>query len=752
MSRNFELLRQAENERLHSTPRATFPIERAPAVPRRVGNVLSPDTENIWSDYYRGLNVLRRHWRLSALFFVIVFLTVVLVTFLQRPIYEPTARIEIEPPGTEIVSLQGGGSGVTDAEYEETQAQNLQSDELGLAIIRALHLDQNTDIVGKDNRSPVLPKSGAQVNALELSPAENAALRTFQKRLKVKRDTASRLINVSFASHDPVLAAQVTNTLLSQFIERTYQTRHDAILQSSEWVAKQLDDIRDKMERSNRELAEYQRASGIADIDDKQSTVSQRLAELNKQLSDAQGDRIQYEAYLNRIRSGSGESLPQVRDNPVIQGLTQKQAEVRGELSQALVVYGKNNPNAKRPQSQSDELQKELSTQRKFIISGIQTSYAAAQTRERLIQQELKGTTDEANRLGQYNALKKEAQTNTDLYNSLYSRVKEAGIAAASKSSNVRVVDTARVLDEPTRPRVLLNLAFGFLLGLVGGIGVAFIKDGLDSTVRSLSEVTKYTGISAVAIVPRIQSGGSVKALGNGHLLLRSERSNLNGGGGKFLLQRPRSPESEAIRHLHTSIMLSRMSKPPQAMLILSSLPGEGKTLIAVNLAMSLARDARTCLIDCDLRRPGIHKVFGLSRQQGLTDLLSGNALLEDLLVTDPEQPNLSILVGGTIGQDPIHLVDSQPMQQLLQQLRQKYEFIVIDSAPIIPFADGLALAPLVDGIVLVGRYGVTSGEALRRSVELLEEVHAAPVLQVVLNATESSAQDSYQYSYSSYS
>src|SRR5437867_5946979 len=342
MSRNYELLRRLENklEPLQAVHTAAQPSDHRSG---GFGHVRpfathSSATQNNEFEWLRALYILRRHWRSSASFAALVFLTVTLVAFTQTSVYEPTARIEIDPAGAELFSPPAEGSGSNDTEYLETQAKNLESDELAVAVIRSLHLDQNSQFVGtskvslfsrlnpfhwlaKSQKYSVAQVSERTDGAPELSTMENLALRSFRSHLTIKRDTASRLVMASFASHDPRLAALVTNTLVNFFIENNYKMRHDAIMQSSEWLSKQLDDVREAMKQSDSALGKYQRTCGIVDLgeDDKQRTFTQRISELNQQLTQAQADRIQLEALLKRAQAGSGASLQQARNDPVIQ-------------------------------------------------------------------------------------------------------------------------------------------------------------------------------------------------------------------------------------------------------------------------------------------------------------------------------------------------------------------------------------------------------------------------------------------------
>lgn len=770
MSRYYELLQKVEKR---SDSLAPVPLRGSLEIPNRRAWASTGQDNNApkrdLADWLRFWEVLLKHWRVSAGFAVGLMFLVVVFTLLVRPVYEPTARLEIDPPGAELFSLEQRGNGINDAEYLETQAKNLEGDELAVTVIRQLRLDRNPDlastgvvskaigaVVGGVQRLPRLiwkqeststiadsPEAG-----LRLTPIENKVLRNFQQRLTVKRDTASRLVSVSFESHDPVLAADITNTIVHAFIERTYQTRHDAIMESTQWLSRQLDDIRAKMEQSNRALADFQQVTGIADLDQNRSTFTENMAELSRQRTQAQAERIQIGAYLSKIKTGNLESLPQIQASQVIQQLTQRLAESRAELSNTRAVYGPNHPNTKKLQNQVDELQVQIKLQQDAILAQLQTTYAAAASRENSLAAELRGSTREVNQIAQYAALKKEAEANAALYNNLYSRIKEAGITAASKSSNIRVVDKARVLDVPTRPKPLVNFGVGLLVALVGGVMLAFIREALDNRIHTAEELRDATGLT-VSILPVAEElirlheakGFSRFLPGRSHILHV-------GTPPKFVTDKPASVQAEAMRGLQTSIMLSHPQRPPRVLLVLSSLPGEGKTTVAVNLAISLAKEGRTCLVDADLRRPGIAHAFNLTNAVGVANYLANTAEIESTLLPAASVQNLTIMPAGTAASDPCSLISPERIRELIEKLRERYEYVVIDSPPILAYADGRAVAPFVDGVVLVGRAGIITRAEITRSVQLLEEVHAAPVLEIVLNAADISTPDYRYYHY----
>ena len=745
MSRNFDLLHS--NKRQPAVRKPDFKPPPTPDVQNRY--VPPPGTAEESNWLYVWSTVLRKHWRLSVLFAGGCLGAVLLMTLLMKPIYEPEARLEISPPGAELFRLERQNEIPTDAEYLETQAREIESGDLAVAVIRAMDLPHNPTFMSQSLLSRLFDhtlrlggkqeKHATTAQALTLSPDENAALKRFQDRLTVKRDTASRLVTVSFASSDPALAADITNTLVRLFVERCYQARHDAIMQSTQWLSRQLDDIRSKMEQSNRAVADFQRANGIADVDKDRSTVTDNLAELSRQKTQAETDRIQLEAYLHKVRGGNLEALPQIQGNPVVQQLSQKLAENRAELAQATTILGDNHPTVQKLRRGEKELQAQISLQQKAILAQLKTSYAAALSRERMIGGEMQGASKQLNQVAEYASLKREAQTNTDLYNSLYTKVKEAGIATASNSSNIRIVDEARVLDVPTRPKLLANLGLGLAVSILGFFTVPFLRERLTNRLRDANDVRRWTGLSSIAAVP-LAAGGR-RGNWSGLLLSRDTRAANNDRPAKFLLGQPQSAPAEALRCVETALMLSPLACPPQAVLVASSIPGEGKTTVVINLATALARHGRTCIIDADLRRSKVASSFNLRCKSGLAQYLSGADEIQNVMYAAPEVRNVTILPAGSRVQDPGTLICSSKMRELVQSLRRDYDYILIDSPPILLYADGRALSPLVDGVIFVARVGAVHRDALVRSMEMLNDVHSAPILQVVVNGADEVAQ-----------
>jgi succinoglycan biosynthesis transport protein ExoP len=749
MSRNFELWQRASEAGPEPVP-VQLPVP-ATVIPSELGRsfpyaqAASADSEEEGFPGRNLLAALRKHWPWSLLFAVVVIAGVTLFTFLMKPVYEPEAHVEIDPPGSEVLSVDNrdnGGGG----DFVQTQLQNLQSDGLALEVINTLHLDQKPEFAGKEQPVATPPASSSD-GAVQLTSAEDRALYTFNLSRKVTQTPGSRLITVSVAAHDAAEAAQLTNTLVDLFIQRDFKAREDMI---AHWQ-RQLDDIRKRMDDSNHMLAAFQNSKGFGAIGDNQNTFSERVIALSSQLMQAQSDRIQLQAYLDKLdsvpaASAQPTSLPQISSDPVVQGLTTKLADTRAELAQTQAVYGDNHPNVKKLQNEVNELQSQMDLQRSAIFSNLKTSYSASKAREGLLQSQMNGATQQMGVLAQYNALKKEADANTQIYAVLYQRVKEVSIAAETKSSSIRIVDRALVLNRPTKPKLPQNVLFGVVGGLIGGLGLAFLLEFLDTKIRTPEDIKKYLGADSVSVIPVIGKGGARYGLAPSGM----KSLPVKAGSATFLLDRPNSPESEALRGIYTAVRLSWRNSGGAArvLMIASALPGEGKTMLSVNLALALAQHGSTCIVDADLHKRGVAAMLGVNGARGLGEVLAGTMDMDEAFVPHGSVTSLTVLPGGAAQGEPGTLIASNAMADLVGKLRQRFEFVVIDSPPILAVADARSLAALADGILMIGRSGVTTRENMKRAVEMLREVRSAPVLEYVLNAADSPGSNYGYYKY----
>jgi capsular exopolysaccharide synthesis family protein len=695
--------------------------------------------------------ILRKHQWLVLSFMLTVITVVTIATFKMKPVYVAAARVEVDREEQSIRPFQEANSYdeyVDTDNYIETQTKILQSETLALQTIKSLDLGRYPEFGGKSNTF-IVPHAG-------VTSQRPSILGSFLGSLFIQRIKDSRLIEVRFEAQDPQLAAQIVNGHLQNFIEANFRSRYDATTQASNWLSGELEELRIKVEKSEAAKIAYERENQIWTIDQNQNITTQKLSDINKDLTEAQADLVQRQALFQIAKSGDVDQLPDVRSNPYLAELLKRQAELDEQYADTSAQFGPNYPKVQRLERQKKELDDSVAHAKHNIEASIETDYKTSRERVELLTAALDNQKNEANdmseKLVEYHVLEHEAESNKQLYDGLQQKLKEAGINAGLRSSNIRIVDPALVPTTPARPNRSRNILFGVLVGLIGGVGLAFLREYLDNTVKSPDDVERLAGLPSLAVVPSLPN---LLGSSNSSKLLTTDDAEENRQGSRIELVsfvKPKSQVSEAFRALRTSLLLSQAEHPPQVILVTSALPREGKTTSALNLAVTLAQlGDRTLIVDGDLRKPGIRRALGLTagRDFGLSSYLAGVSSLDDIIIQHPQIDNLAALTTGPIPPSPADLLSSHRMRDAITYLRQKYKFIVIDSPPVMAATDAVILSVVTDGVLLVVRSGETPKEAFTRTRDLLYAVKCR-LLGVVLNAVDSSAPD-YYYSYRYY-
>jgi len=670
------------------------------------------------------------------------------------PLYEATSKVAIFPENPNVLGFKDFQESAPDYDYDialETQAAILRSDALAMKVIEAMHLDQDRRFTSF-NRSSV--SDTIRTAEMEPDPAKAAGLLgTLRSGLTVKLVRSSRLVQVSYTHPDPRLSTELANTLVRTFIEENFRTKYESVTQTSEWLSKELADLQLRVQTSEEKLVRYQKDHSILGIDEKQNIVTAKLDELNKELTAAQTDRIQRESnYRQGVASdpaGFGKTSIQGMSS-LLDKLREKEADLNTQYAQATTQFGSGYPKVVELSNQLKQVRTEIRLEETRMQARLQDEYLAAAGREKLLTSAFDEQKKQANQLNEsaieYSVLKRDAESNRQLYQSLLQRLKEAGVTAGLRSSNIRVVDIARVPTSPVTPDIPRNLALGLLLGLGGGIALAFMIESLDRSVRDMDQVTAISTLPALGMIP-------LQLSSNGDLRKRLNAVSIGMGNSDSLslvtYARPKSQAAEAYRALRTSILLSAFGAPPKVILVTSPLPQEGKTTISANSALVLAqRGSRVLLVDADLRRPGLERMMGIRSKGGLSTLISGVDKVEDVIVQFSKVPNLWILPSGPIPPQPAELLGSSVMKDHIARWRDEYDHVIIDTPPCLSVTDAVVLSADVDRVLLVARAGQTTKPALRRACDLLLQVNAK-VMGVVLNAFDLRSADSYYYSYS---
>jgi polysaccharide biosynthesis transport protein len=721
-------------------------VELLPVSPRFAPLDLSPREPHLY-DY---LLILRKHQWLILSFMLAVVTIVSIATFRMQPVYVATARIEIDRENSNILPFQGADSYdymIDTDNYIETQSKILTSETLALQTIRNSGLTARPEF-----SSPAGPSEAVAIGSLanQKRPPE---LAEFLGSLSVRRVPNSRLMDVSFESTDPELAARIVNAHIETYVEQNFRSKYESTTQASTWLADQLNDFKIKVQKSEEARIAYERQNQIWTLDDKQNMTTQRLADINRQFTEAQSERMRKESLYEFAKAGNLDAVPQVQNNSALAEILKKRTEAQAEYNDQLAQYGPNFPKVLRLKAQLKDIDDNVEKEKQKVLDVLESDYREASQRETQMSQALDQAKAEANqmaeRLVEYNILKRDAEANKALYDGLMNKLKETAISAGLRSSNIRVVDPAMVPATPARPAKARNIMLSFLVGLIGGIGLALLREYLDNTVKTPDDIETLARLPSLAVVPLFAGANGNRR----RSVLPSLSSNGHEKRIELVAQHlPKSQMSEAFRALRTSILLSQADHPPQVILVTSALPREGKTTAAANLAVTLAQlGDSTVLVDADLRKPGIGRLLNLGggKYAGLSSYLAGVSSLDLVSVPHPAIPNLVAIPTGPLPPNPADLLSSHKLADAIAELRTKFKFIVIDSPPIMAATDAVILSVQADGVLLVVRSGETPKEAFTRTRDLLSTVKCR-VLGVVLNAVDSSAPD-YYYSYRYY-
>lgn len=719
--------------------------------------------------------VQKRRWMILSVQ-LLVFTVVLIATLKENPVYRAKALLEIEKenPGLLTVPELLQIESVSDS-YLETQYRILQSESLAWRVITELHLDTAREF------NPSRSGLGAGVEAMaagkqrDLSdPGEvedrPGVLRRFADRLAVKPVAGSRLVQVSFESEEPELAAQIINTLAANYIQQNLETRWAATQKASEWLSEQLQDLKARLEKSEDQLQQYAEANGLLFLETEkgnpENVVHERLRQLQDELTRAQADRYQKESLYRLVEAREPSALPGAADNKLVQELTSELATLKRQKAELAASFTESYPKMQQVQSQIERIQQLAEEQRKRAAQGIAEDYQTALRREALVRQAFEQQHGLANVVAaksvQYNILKRDVDTSKQLYEGLLQRLKEAGVAAGLKASNIRVVDEAVPSAEPVKPVIFLNLTLAVVLGSCCGVGLAFLQEHLDNTMKTPDDVQRFLGAPALAMIPAQDALDRHSA---GVYGLLENRSGLRRGNGQRGEQKKEAGRgwiridvdasryaalSEAFRSLRTSVLLSTANRPPRSLTILSAQPKEGKTTVSTNLAISLAQlGKRVLLIDGDMRCPCIHKLFQIQKGFGLVGYLTGQQDWREQ-VHRTELADLHCLACGPVPPNPSELLSSERMRALIQQATAEYDFVLVDSSPVLSVADARILAALTEGTVLVARCGVTPRELVQRAQLQVTEV-GAHLIGVVLNGMDLRQNGYYGYGYYQY-
>jgi exopolysaccharide transport family protein len=714
-------------------------------------NVL-PAQESTLREYMRVL--IKRKWLVIAVV-VGIFMVVAIASLRQTPVYEAVGQIVVNKADPNLITFKDSGPMVDyyDQSDLDTEVRILQSDLLALQVIRQLNLDRRPEFGGhSDPKQSNLVADPLQTDSRRTS----ALLAGFGANLRVTLIPNTRIMEIHFTSTDPQLAASAVNTLADTYVEQNFKTKFESTMRASDWLSKRLVDLQMTVETSQEKLVRYQKEHEILGTDEKTNIITEKLDELNKEMTAAEFDRMQKEAVYRQTQSndpevvaaaivsdttGSGASAT----SSLLDRLRGQQADLRIQVAELSTQLGPSYPKVAQLNSQLKEIDRQVQTETNKAVDHLKGQYLAALQRETMLRGSFDKQKQEANQLNEsaieYSILKRDLDSNRTLYEGLLEKLKEAGVTAGLRSNNFSIIKAARIPTSPSEPNIPRNLTFALVLGAISGIGLAFLLENMDNTVRTPEQAQAISALPSLGMIPLGSKSGNNGA-GGKRLALTASKEVVE----TVTQVRPQSQMAESYRALRTSLLLSNLGAPPKVIMVTSARPQEGKTTTSINAAIVLAqKGVRVLLVDADLRRPSIHKTLGMGPRSGLSNVLTGSATLQQTITISPVLPNLFIMPAGTPPPNPAELLASSNMRDLIAELREQFDHIVIDTPPTLSVTDAVVLSPRADATILVIRSGHTTKQALRRARDILMQVNAH-VAGVLLNAVDLSSPDYYYY------
>ena len=719
-------------------------------------------------------HVIRRRKGTIILFIVLGTLLGLLISLPQTPIYQASASIEIQGINENFMNLREvsptiqGSSRYSQSDLD-THVEILQSRILLKKVVDRLELQEKPEVLFGAGRLAAWRK------ALGLSPqtpesAYKQALAMAARDLSAHVQRGTRIIEIRADSTDRRMAADFVNSLADEYVRHSLETRWQATQRTGDWLSRQLEDLRIKLEKAEEKLQRYARGSGLMFTSGHQSVAEERLRQLQAGLSQAQANRIAQQSRYEMARASPQDSLPEILDADNLGQHQMTLAELRRQLAELGSTYTPAHPKIKRVQAQIEEIQTTIGRETNKILARIGNEYETALRREKLLAADYANqarlVSDQSEKSIQYNILKKEVEANRQLHDGLLQKVKEAGVASAMNATNIQPVDPATVPEFPYKPNHFLNSAMGLLAGTFLGIVFVMVRENTDRTLKQPGDTSLYLDTPELGVIPSRAAGSASAAprrrkkvsiklrLGNG-----SPRQQTTSNEGSLqpdklssldstelvTLQRKPSLQAECFRATLTSILFARRNGDrPRVIVITSPLPGEGKTTVTTNLAIALAEiNRRVLIIDADMRKPRVNDVFDIPNTWGLSDLLAGRNSLNDCppeaFARETEITDLYVLPSGPGTHSISNLLHSPRTQELLERVRKEFDTVLIDTPPMMQIADARVLGKIADAVILVVRAGQTTRDAAKTAVARFDE-DGTPVLGTVLNAWNPSA------------
>lgn len=696
--------------------------------------------------YWRVMQ--RRKWGILGLSFFITLLVVVIV-YMMTPIYSSSVSMLIEQNKSKLASIDDVYSGQgADKNYYQTQVEMLQSRALREAVVDRLKLTNHPLFNGLGNSSLFSRlKSSLGIGAAKNSPRDERKVRgivaaSLAGMILIEPSKNSQLVRIVVESPDREFAAAVANSVAETYIDLDLEARYKMTQKATNWMNLRLVTLKDNLDKSERELQTYREQHNIIDTKGLElGGATTQLGAALSNLAEARVARAQAQTNLEQVRRAKGNeaTLPIVQRNPLVAGLISAVADHERKVSELANRYGPQHPKLIQAQAELKQAKANLHAQVADVVSGFEREYEMARANEAAISgavAEAKQAIQGSNRKEyELTALEREVKTNRELYDMFMGQLKGTAAVGDMQTVVARVVDPALVSEAPIKPRKFMIASFALLVSLMLGVAVAFLLEYLDNSVRSAEDAERKLGLPLLAAVPDIDLPTGKSA-------------------GLYYRDAPQSLFAEAIKTIRTGILLSGIDYPKKTLVVTSSLPGEGKSTVAIDLALAHAQTKRVLLIDADMRRPSIAKVLGLDNTHpGLSMLVLGMVKLENC-VYKIEGSTLDVLTAGSIPPNPLELLLSEKFKSLLAELSEQYDIVMLDSPPVQLVSDAVVLSSMATGVVFVLKADATPFQLARRAIYTLQR-SGANMYGVVLNKANFRNEEYYggygKYNYHAY-
>jgi capsular exopolysaccharide synthesis family protein len=731
-----------ETRSLHEYKSNTDLIHSYPAYDVHQNDEDEIDLRELW------LIIKRRKGTIISLT-LFVFILVALKTFLSTPIYRSSVTLQINPENSgKVLQYDVATQNSTPSnsflmrDFYQTQYELLKSKALARDVIDELNLENDLrrpKLVkpfwkeevdnGKNWLKSLFPTNEShEIESNEVKLGELPVELLFQKNLEVEPVDNSRIVMVHYYSKDPQLSTLIANTLGEKFIDMNLDRRVEAATYAEKFLKEQLVQAKSKLQESEVELVKYAKQKDIINTDDKQSLDSQKIIDLNKELTEAEKLRIEVEAKYNQVRNAK--SISRIQDNVVIQTLKETKAKLQGEYQEKLGIYKPAFPSMVQLKQRIAEIEGQIQQEINSEVDALKADFLAAKQKEEEIRAKLSKQKDVFLSLKDnsihYNTLSREVETNRELYEGLLQRLKEVGVAGSVGANNITILDKATVPFSKYKPNTKVNLALGGIIGLFLGTVVAFLLEFFNNTIKTSSEIENLLKVGVLGMVPSEKKAKKIP------LLTATE---------------PQSAVAEAFRSLRTNLLFSTSHGLPQSLLITSAMPSEGKSSIVSNLGITLAQSGKLVLIiDCDLRKPVQHKHFELDNSDGLSSYLTGQKT-EEAITSPTAVDNLFVIPSGPIPPTPVELLSGHAFSELLEKAYERFDIVIIDSPPVIGISDALVLSQSAEATLFTVAYDQTKKNDIQETFKRLYNAKANIIGSIFTKVKQGSGGD-YAYYY----